>query len=113
MANHVHWKKTTNPSYIGSWDLPEGKDMVVTIEDVVLETITNAQGSEEKAVMRFKGGVKPLILNKTNMASIAKALKTPYLDEWVGRNIQLYSDIVAAFGTTTEAIRVREFEPEV
>lgn len=48
MAEHVHWKKTTNPTYLG---------------------------------------------------------------EWVGKKLQLYVTMVAAFGTTTNAVRIREFCP--
>lgn len=113
MAEHIHWKKTTNPTYMGEWDLPDGHDIIVTIDDVRAEMVQNAQGSEEKMVAHFRDGAKPLILNNTNMKSIAKALGTPYLDEWCGRPIQLYTTMVAAFGTTTMAVRVRDFAPDV
>ena len=107
----THWKKMTNTNYFGSWDLPEGKDMIVRIIEVKQEMIQNAQGREEKAVAVIEGQ-KPLILNTTNMKSIAKALGTPYIEEWAGRKVQLYSEKVAAFGEITEAVRVRDFDPE-
>ena len=112
MAEHIHWKKTTNPTYLGSWDFDDGKDMIVTIKDVGLKTIQSQQGTEEKTVMEFEGGVKPLILNTTNMKAISKALGTPYLDGWVGKDIQLYTEMVSAFGSSTMAVRVREFAPK-
>lgn len=108
----THWKKMTNTNYFGSWDLPEGKDMIVRIIEIRQEMIQNAQGREEKAVAVIEGQ-KPLILNTTNMKSIAKALGTPYVEEWAGRKVQLYSEKVAAFGEITEAVRVRDFDPEV
>ena len=38
MAEHIKWQKTANKKYFGSWDLPDdGKDMIVTIEDVKRE----------------------------------------------------------------------------
>lgn len=107
----THWKKMTNTNYFGSWDLPEGKDMIVRIIEIRQEMIQNAQGREEKAVAVIEGQ-KPLILNTTNMKSIAKALGTPYVEEWAGRKIQLYTEKVAAFGEITEAVRVRDFDPE-
>ena len=107
----THWKKMTNTNYFGSWDLPEGKDMIVRIIEVKQEMIQNAQGREEKAVAVIEGQ-KPLILNTTNMKSIAKALGTPYIEEWAGRKVQLYSEKIAAFGEITEAVRVRDFDPE-
>lgn len=107
----THWKKMTNTNYFGSWDLPEGKDMIVRIIEIRQEMVQNAQGREEKAVAVIEGQ-KPLILNTTNMKAIAKALGTPYIEEWAGRKVQLYSERVAAFGEITEAVRVRDFDPE-
>ena len=114
MANHIHWRKTTNPNYIGSWDFDDGKDMIVQIKDVKQEMIQNQQGGkEEKLVMYFENGVKPLIMNKTNMAATEKATGTPFIDEWVGHKLQLYVTTVSAFGEVTMAVRVRDFAPQV
>lgn len=112
VAEHIHWKKTTNPNYIGAWDFDDGKDMIVQVKDVRTEMIQNQQGKEEKLVMHFENGVKPLILNVTNMKAAEKATKTPYIDEWIGKRLQLYVTMVAAFGDTTQAVRIREFSPQ-
>jgi len=112
MAEHIHWKKTTNPNYLGEWDFEDGKDMIVQVKDTKVEVIQNAQGKEEKPVMYFENGVKPLILNVTNMKAIEKATGSAYMDEWVGKKLQLYITLVAAFGETTKAVRVREFAPQ-
>ena len=112
MAEHVHWKKTTNPTYLGSWDFEPGQDMIVQVKDVRLEMVQNAQGREEKPILYLENGVKPMILNSTNMKQISKATGSPYMDEWVGKKLQLYVTMVAAFGTTTDAVRVREFAPQ-
>ncbi len=112
MAEHIKWQKTANKNYMGAWDLPDdGKDLLVTIEDVKEETLQNERGTEKKQAVHFKGEYKPLILNTTNMKAIAKACGTDYMDEWCGHNIQLYKELVSAFGTTTEAVRVRDFAP--
>lgn len=113
MAEHVHWKKEFNPNYLGTWALPEGKDMIVQIKDVKKEEVKNQGGTQIKPVMYFENGVKPLVLNKTDAKAIEKALGTPYQDEWVGKKIQLYIDpAVSAFGEIVSAVRVREFAPE-
>ena len=111
MAEHVHWKKTTNPTYLGEWDFESGEEMIVQVKDVRIETVTNPQGKEDKPVMYFENGIKPMVLNTTNMKAIEKAAGTPYMDEWVGKKLQLYVTMVAAFGTTTNAVRIREFCP--
>ena len=110
----THWKKLTNPDYLGAYALDEGKDMIVTIEEVKLELVPGQNGAkEEQVVAHFANGVKPMILNKTNMKRIEQVTGTPYIEEWAGHNIQLYSELVSAFGTTTEGLRVREFKPKV
>lgn len=111
MAEHIHWKKTTNPNYLGAYAFDDGKDMIVQVKDIKMEMVQNQQGREEKNVMYFEGNIKPLVLNSTNMKAIEKATGTAYLDEWVGKKLQLYVTLVPAFGTTTDAVRVREFAP--
>ena len=112
MAEHIHWKSTCNTKYLGAYALDDGKDMIVTIDDVKQETITGAKGEKEDCVvLYFKGDIKPMILNKTNMKAIAKVCGSPYIDDWVGKNIQLYGEMVSAFGETGLALRVRTFAP--
>lgn len=110
----THWKKLTNPDYLGAYSFEEGKDMIVTIKEVTQETIPGAKGEKEECVVaHFENGVKPLILNKTNLKRIEKVAETPYIEDWGGVNLQLYTEKVPAFGTVTDAVRVREFKPEV
>lgn len=52
-----------------------------------------------------------MICNKTNAKLITKVHKTPYIEQWKGKRIALYSSQVNAFGTTTDALRVRDFIP--
>ena len=111
MAEHTHWKKMIGANYLGSWDL-DGKDMIVRITDVKNEMVQNGQRREEKTVVYLDGGLNPWILNKTNAKSIAKALGTDFVDEWVGRKVQLYTDKVASPEGIVDAIRVRDFDPE-
>ena len=85
--------------------------MIVTIEDVKREMVQNQQGSEEHLVLYFKGDFKPMILNTTNKKNVSKACGTDWIDEWVGKKIQLYQEIVTAFGETGPAVRIRDFAP--
>ena len=67
---------------------------------------------EECMVVRFReSGVKPLVLNATNAKTIEKLYKTPYIEQWNGRKIQLYVEMVKAFGETVEALRIRRKIP--
>lgn len=119
MAEHLSYKsilKKDSP-YLGEWDLPnEGDgDLVLTIKDVKEGTIIGDNGrTSTKAIIVFEENVKPFACNKTNGASISKALKTRYMDEWVGKKIQLYRSKNIKFGAETGiwGIRVRDYAPK-
>lgn len=109
----THWKKLTNPDYLGAYALEPGQDLIVTIKSVANETVTGTDGKKETCmVMRFKENVKPMVLNATNSKTITKLLKTPYIEYWAGRKIQIYvQEGVKAFGDIVDALRVRPFLP--
>ena len=110
----VHWKKSFNPNYYGTYALPDGQDVILTIKKVDEENVTGSDGKSEKCLVCHwkEAGVKPLILNATNCKTISKLLKSPYVDDWVGHRIQIGSEMVKAFGETVDAIRVRKTLPE-
>lgn len=109
----THWKKLTNPDYLGVYALEPDQDLVVTIKSVANELVVGADGKKETCmVMRFMENVKPMVLNATNSKTIAKLFKTPYIEEWAGRRIQLYIQTgVKAFGDVVDALRIRPFLP--
>lgn len=112
--NKTHWKKLQDPEYLGAYSLNPGEDMIVTIASVRQEKVTGADGKKEDCmVARFLENIKPMILNVTNCKTIEKLYKTPYIEEWAGRKIQLYSEKVKAFGDVVEALRIRPFVPSV
>ena len=113
MEQLTHWKKLTNPDYLGAYAFDEGQDLIVTIKSVENKLVTSPDGkSETNPVMSFIENIKPLVLNSTNSKTISKILKTPYIEEWIGRKIQLYvQKNVKAFGDVVDAVRVRPFLP--
>ena len=115
MAEHTIWKKITKAEsdYLGEWDLVD-RDLILTIKDAQQETvkIPARNISKESLVITFEEIDKKFVCNQTNAARIEKALGTRYLDEWVGKKIQLYSDPSVSFGkATVPAIRVRPDAP--
>lgn len=110
----THWKKLTNPDYLGAYSVMDaGHDLILTIKSVSEELVTGADGKKEQCVVaRFVEPVKPMILNKTNMKSIEKLYSTPFIEEWAGKKIQIYSTRVRAFGDTVDALRIRPTVPK-
>ena len=112
MAEHVHWKKLTNPDYIGAYAFEHGEEKTATIRDVKQEMVPGADGKKEMCtIVYFKEDLKPLILNRTNAKTITKLYGTGYIDEWVGKRITMVVKNVRAFGEVVEAIRIKAEVP--
>ena len=108
----THWKKLTNPDYLGAYALDDGKDVILTISYVREEKVTGSDGKKDDCVVcHFSERVKPMILNSTNMKTITKLFDTPYIEDWSGRRIQIGIEKVKAFGDVVDALRVRKFIP--
>lgn len=107
----THWKKLTNPNYIGSHDFQPGQELTVTIEGVKNEVVKCFDGKQLKEetciVATLKGAKKPLILNKTNCKIISRNLDSSYIEDWIGKSVILYVAKVRAFGESVEAIRIK------
>lgn len=112
--SQTHWKKLHNPDYLGAYALDPGEDLIATIQVVKNEMVTGPDGKKEECtVIHFaEHEIKPMIVNATNAKTIAKLFKTPYIEEWQNKKIQLYSASIKAFGETVDALRVRTFLPK-
>lgn len=80
----------------------KGSEPTVTISNVEMKKFDNGN----KLVISFEGKKKTLVCNKTNANRIAYAFGTN-TDNWIGREITLFTDLVDFQGNTVEAIRVR------
>lgn len=109
----THWKKLTNPNYLGAYSIEDGKDLILTIKSVANEMVVGADGKKEECVVAHfvEHGTKPMILNSTNMKMITKLLGTPFIEQWINHKIQIGSERVKAFGEVVDALRVRNRLP--
>ena len=108
----THWKKLIDPELLGSYEIPSDKDSIVTIRSAQKETIKTKGGSGSKFIIRFAEINKPWICNVKNGKSISNALKENQVENWIGKQIQLYVTTEECFGEKdVEVIRVRQFAP--
>lgn len=110
----THYRKLRNPNYIGSYELMTGgepKDLDVEIVSASKEHVQNGDKKEEAMVISLKHQ-KPFIVNSTNAKNIAKALGSPYIEDWAGKRITLYVAKIRAFGEYVDALRVRPVAPQ-
>lgn len=108
----THWKKLTNPTYLGAYDFTEGEKRVLTIDKVIQDKVKGQDGKDEDCTICHFVGSKPMILNVTNCKAIAKAYGTNYIEEWSGKKVTLFTATVSAFGQTVEALRIEQIEPK-
>ena len=107
-----HWKRLINPDYLGAYSLDPGKDMILTIKEVKLETITGTGGKQEQCpVCHWQEDQKPMILNVTNMKTIAKMYGSD-TDGWTGKRVQIYATTTKFGGDMVECLRIRKDPPE-
>lgn len=109
----THWKKLTNPNYLGAYSIDNNQDLILTIKNVREERVTGTDGKKDDCVVcYFYENVKPMILNATNMKMITKLYETPFVEEWTGKKIQVGIERVKAFGDIVDALRVRKVIPQ-
>lgn len=113
METKTHWKKLINPDYLGAYSLNPGQDLILTIDIVIREKVTGTGGKKQECtVLHFKEKVQPMILNRTNAKTIAKVYNTNYIEDWAGKQVQIYAEKVDAFGEQVEALRIRPLVPQ-
>ena len=107
-----HWKRLINPDYLGAYSLDSGNDMILTIKSIGRETITGTGGKKEECpVCHWQENQKPMILNTTNLKTIAKMYGSDY-DQWPGKRVQIYASTTKFGGDTVECLRIRKDPPE-
>lgn len=86
-----------NDMFPSSWLKKEDCPVTATIAAVAQEEIKGDNGKELKAVLRFRGDVKPMILNRGNADLLASTWGDDS-DAWVGKKIEVYVDPNVMFG---------------
>lgn len=116
METKTHWLQNPNKNYLGHWDFPNGKDMILTIVSAKWEEVKNPiiNTTEAKRVVRFKEKVKPFICNQTNANSILKSTGEKFMEDCEGKKIQLFVDTIVDNRTKDDidCIRIRREKPK-
>lgn len=93
--NKTHWLQSPNKNYLGHWDLPNGQDLVVTIDSAKWEKVKNpiTNKTQSKRVIRFKEDIKPMICNQTNAQAIIRSTGVKFMEDSGGARITLFVGI--------------------
>lgn len=115
----TNWKKLMNPDYLGAYSLDDGNgkynDVVATIQRIKVEDVTGPEGKHETCPVAYfaEHGMKPMVLNATNMKTLQKLFHSKYIEDWAGGKIQIFVAQVKAFGDVVDALRIRPYAPKV
>jgi hypothetical protein len=113
-ANGTHYRTLYDKDYLGSWDLPPGRDVTVTIESVKgAELIAVGGKKNKKPVLSFVGKEKKFVCNVTNAKAIA-AMYGNYVEAWKGKRITLFVSQTRdpSTGGDIDCLRVRPQMPQ-
>ena len=107
------FRKFMDKSFLGSWDVPDGSDLILTIDHVQRDEVKNDRGTEKKMALHFKErDYKPMVCNTTNAKAISKAYNSTKVEDWENKKISIYKATISAFGQTQECLRVRDYAPK-
>lgn len=107
------FRKFMDKSFLGSWDVPDGGDLVLTIDHVSRDDVQNEKGHEKKMALHFRErDYKPMICNTTNAKAISKAYGSTKVEDWENKKISIYKATITAFGQSQECLRVRDYPPK-
>lgn len=107
----THIDRLRNPNYFGSWDLMDEngivKNRIVTIKEIKNEGVFDQKKQEEVQVITvYFNEIKPIILNSTNRKTLKKVTETDFIEEMIGKRIEITSKKIKAFGDLQDALRI-------
>ena len=110
----THFRQYFDSEYLGSWDLPKGRETVVVIDKVTGGVLTGQKGRKDKKVLlTFRGKKKLMAANVTNCKLIAGIYGND-VRGWIGKPIALYvAENVDSPNGPVDAIRVRPRAPSM
>lgn len=112
MANKVDYRSLYDRDYLGHFDLPEGREVTVTIASVKGgELIAQGGRKSKKPIIMFEGKEKGLIVNKTNGKAIS-GMYGPIISDWPGKRVTLYKAQTQMGADLVDCIRIRPQIPQ-
>lgn len=108
-----HWKNLASYEYLGAYSLDKGQELIVTIKAVKKQLVTSEGGKTENCIVVYfeEPNIKPFVCNKTNCKTISAIYHSPFIEDWIGKKIQLFVTTTKFKGEIVECLRVRDFVP--
>lgn len=96
--------------YLKQSDFPS--PLIVTVKKIGKVNIAKEGDTpEHKWAIRFEEFAKPMLLNSTNLKLLGKACGSEDTDDWIGKEVIVYTDESVSFGgQVVGGLRVRRQE---
>jgi len=105
-----HWKDATGSKYIGAYAVED--ELKVKIVSIQVEEVNGGNGRVDNCIVaQLNDDNKPFIINKTNSKTISEITGSPYIEDWVGKEIILFATTTKLKGEIVETLRVRQPKP--
>lgn len=88
--------------YLSAADIRDDEP-IVTIGSIGFENV----GDDRRLVIHFQEMEKPMVCNKTNAKRIAYIVNNNETDNWIGKQVKLYEEMVDFQGAIKPAIRIK------
>lgn len=113
-----HWKKDIDVEWIGTYILPEGKDINVKLLSVEFKKDLKVAGKKkDQHIAHFEKNQwfeKPMLLNRTNLKRLTMLLGTPYYEDWKNVWVTLTQEMdKTVTGGTDWALRIKPALPKM
>jgi len=111
----THWREFHPTDYLGAYAFEPEEEKILTIREAHHGQVKGDKGRAEDCLVIHwqEKDVKPMIINVTNSKAIAKVSGSPYIEDWVGIKVGLFSAEISAFGEVVEAVRIRQTPPKI
>lgn len=113
-----HWKKDIDVEWIGTYILPESKDINVKLTKVEFKKDLKVAGKKkDQHIAHFEQNKwfdKPMLLNRTNLKRLTMLLGTPYYQDWGNVWVTLTQEMdKTVTGGTDWALRIKPALPKM
>lgn len=113
----THWLQSPNKNYLGHQDLPDGKDVILTIKSAGWESVKNpiTNSNQDKLIIKFveqDKWIKPFICNATNAKTFLKVTGQKFMEDCTDKKIKLGVDSTKLMGDIVDCLRVRNIKSE-
>jgi hypothetical protein len=113
----THFMKFINHDYLGSHDLADGNggyvEVTATFERISNEKLHNGNGELNDCTILHFAECKPIIVRtKKKLRSFEKLFGSPWIEDWVGKQVTLYVTKERCFGEMMDVVRWKSPVPK-